>query len=133
MTRKHGRCAKGQCLIAKVPHGRRETLTFIAALRCDGLTAPCLLDDDPIAMRTASSPGPSSSWADLAARRYRGDGQPQHRRSGARWQGGCQAVLPAQIQPGPDPIEQAFAKLKTLLRKANARSVEVVEAALPRC
>jgi len=44
MTRTHGRCAKGQRLIAKVPHGRRKTLTFIAALRCDGLTAPCLLD-----------------------------------------------------------------------------------------
>ena len=44
MTRTHGRCARGQRLIAKVPQGRRETLTFIAALRCDGLTAPCLLD-----------------------------------------------------------------------------------------
>src|SRR5689334_1393439 len=44
MTRTHGRCAKGQRLLAKVPHGRRETLTFIAALRCDGLRAPCLLD-----------------------------------------------------------------------------------------
>ena len=44
MTRMHGRCARGQRLIAKVPQGRRQTLTFIAALRCDGLTAPCLLD-----------------------------------------------------------------------------------------
>jgi hypothetical protein len=43
MTRTHGRCANGQRLIAKVPHGRRETLTFIAALRCDGLPAACLL------------------------------------------------------------------------------------------
>src|SRR5690348_3439692 len=44
MTRLHGRCARGQRLVAKVPHGPRKTLTFVAGLRCDGLTAPCLLD-----------------------------------------------------------------------------------------
>jgi hypothetical protein len=44
MTRTHGRCAKGQRLVAKVPHGRRSTLTFVAGLRCDGIAAPCLLD-----------------------------------------------------------------------------------------
>ena len=26
------------------PHGHWRTMTFIAALRCDGLTAPCVLD-----------------------------------------------------------------------------------------
>ena len=44
MTRLHGRCAKGQSLIAKVPHGDRKTLTFIAGLRCDGIIAPCVFD-----------------------------------------------------------------------------------------
>ena len=32
MTRRHGRCARGSRLIAKVPHGRWRTLTFLAAL-----------------------------------------------------------------------------------------------------
>ena len=44
MTRTHGRCAKGQRLVAKAPFGRWRTLTFLAALRCDGLTAPCVID-----------------------------------------------------------------------------------------
>ena len=38
MTRTHGRCAKGERLVAKAPFGRWRTLTFLAALRCDGLT-----------------------------------------------------------------------------------------------
>ena len=44
MTRTHGRCARGQRLVAKAPFGRWRTLTFLAALRCDGLTAPCVID-----------------------------------------------------------------------------------------
>jgi len=37
-----------------------------------------------------------------------------------------QAVLPAALQPRPHPIEQVFAKIKTLLRKAAERTVEAV-------
>ena len=44
--------------------------------------------------------------------------------------GGGQAVLLAKYSPDLNPIEQAFAKLKTLLRKANARSFDAVEAAI---
>ena len=44
MTRTHGRCARGQRLVAKAPFGRWRTLTFLAALRCDRLTAPCVID-----------------------------------------------------------------------------------------
>src|SRR5277367_5873215 len=43
MTRTHGRCAKGQRLVAKAPFGKWRTLTFLAALRCDRLTAPCVI------------------------------------------------------------------------------------------
>ena len=44
MTRSHGRCARGQRLVAKVPHGRWRTLIFLAALRHDRIDAPCVLD-----------------------------------------------------------------------------------------
>ncbi len=44
MTRRHGRCRRGARLVAKVPHGRWRTLTFLAALRHDRITAPCVLD-----------------------------------------------------------------------------------------
>jgi hypothetical protein len=43
MTRTHGRCPRGQRLIAKVPYAHWKTLTFVAALRCDGIVAPCVL------------------------------------------------------------------------------------------
>src|SRR3974377_207082 len=44
MTRSHGRGPVGQRLVDKVPHGHWKTLTFVAALRCDRVTAPCLFD-----------------------------------------------------------------------------------------
>ena len=44
MTRTHGRCARGQRLRALVPHGHWKTMTFIAALRCDAITAPVVFD-----------------------------------------------------------------------------------------
>ena len=44
MTRAHGRCPRGERLVAKRPSGEWRTLTFLAALRCDGLTAPCVID-----------------------------------------------------------------------------------------
>ncbi|WP_373321429.1 transposase [Komagataeibacter europaeus] len=44
MTRTHGRCRKGERLRARVPHSHWKTLTFLAALRHDRITAPCVLD-----------------------------------------------------------------------------------------
>ncbi len=44
MTRSHGRAARGQRLVARVPHGRWTTMTFLEALRCDRIEAPCVLD-----------------------------------------------------------------------------------------
>jgi hypothetical protein len=40
MTRRYGRCRRGARLVAKVPHGRWRTLTFLAALRHDRIIAP---------------------------------------------------------------------------------------------
>jgi hypothetical protein len=44
MTRTHGRALRGQRLVASVPHARWTTMTFVAALRSDGLVAPCVFD-----------------------------------------------------------------------------------------
>jgi hypothetical protein len=58
MTPIRGRCPVGQRLVAKVPHGHRKTLTFVAALRCDGICAPCLLDQpiNAVSFRTYIRP-----------------------------------------------------------------------------
>jgi hypothetical protein len=44
MTRTHGRCTRGQRLVAKVPHGRWKTLTFMAALRVNQIASPFVID-----------------------------------------------------------------------------------------
>ena len=43
LARLHGRCRRGERLVAGLPHGHWSTTTFIAGLRSDGLTAPMLL------------------------------------------------------------------------------------------
>jgi hypothetical protein len=44
MVRQHGRAPRGECLVASVPHGHWKTLTFVAALKHDGLIAPYVID-----------------------------------------------------------------------------------------
>ena len=44
MTRLRGRCLKGQRLRSKAPFGHWKTQTFVAGLRCHGLTAPFVID-----------------------------------------------------------------------------------------
>lgn len=135
MTRTHGRCAKGQRLVAKVPHGHRKTLTFVAGLRFDGMTAPCVFDG-PINTESFLAwveqflvptlrPGDVVVMDNLSSHK-----DPAIRRA-IRSAGAKLFYLPP-YSPDLNPIEQAFAKLKTLLRKQNARSLEQVEAAIGR-
>ena len=116
-----------------MPHGHRNTLTFIAGLRCDGVIAPCLLD------------GPIDGESFLAwvvqflAKQLRPgdivvmDNLSSHKnktvRLAIRAVGAKLFYLPP-YSPDLNPIEQAFSKLKTLLRKANARSFDQVEDAV---
>ena len=44
MTPRYGRCEIGKRLIGYAPFGHWKTTTFLAALRHDGLTAPCVFD-----------------------------------------------------------------------------------------
>src|SRR6202035_3920557 len=44
MTPRYGRCERGKRLIAHTPFGHWKTTTFLAALRYDGVTAPCVFD-----------------------------------------------------------------------------------------
>jgi transposase len=44
MVRHRGRSPRGERLVASVPHGHWKTLTLIAALRINGLTAPYVID-----------------------------------------------------------------------------------------
>jgi hypothetical protein len=44
MVRHYGRCLRGKRLVGSVPHGHWKSLTYVAALRVDGLTANFVLD-----------------------------------------------------------------------------------------
>ena len=68
MTRTHGRCDKGQRLVAKAPLGKWRT-HLLAALRCDRLTAPCVIDGPingvisaPTSMRFSFRPSNLAIW-----------------------------------------------------------------------
>jgi transposase len=127
MTRMHGRCARGKRLLAKVPFGKWRTLTFLAALRADRLEAPCVIDG-PIngasflayveqILTPALLPG------DIVIMDNLGSHKGKAVRKAIRSAGARLFFLPP-YSPDLNPIEQVFAKLKTLLRKADERSVQ---------
>lgn len=129
MTRLHGRCGVGKRLVAKVPHGRWRTLTFLAALRCDRITAPCVIDGpiDGLSFRAYVEQVlvPTLSPGDIVIMDNLGSHRGQAIRRAIRAAGAKLFFLP-KYSPDLNPIEQVFAKLKTLLRKLDPRTVETV-------
>jgi transposase len=127
MTRRHGRCARGTRLIAKVPQARWRTLTFLAALRCDRITAPCVIDG-PIngtSFRAYVEQflAPTLNRGDVVIMDNLGSHKSQAVRRLIRATGAKLFFLP-RYSPDLNPIEQVFSKLKTLLRKADPRTTE---------
>jgi transposase len=127
MTRRQGRCARGTRLVARVPQARWRTLTFLAALRCDRIVAPCVIDG-PI--NGASFRAyveqflvPTLSRGDVVIMDNLGSHKGQAVRRLIRAVGAKLFFLP-RYSPDLNPIEQVFAKLKTLLRKADPRTTE---------
>jgi transposase len=127
MTRTHGRCAKGERLVAKAPFGRWRTLTFLAALRCDRLTAPCVIDGpingESFRAYVEQVLVPVLAQGDIVVMDNLGSHKSRVVRKAIRAVGAKLFFLPA-YSPDLNPIEQAFAKMKTLLRKADARTSE---------
>src|SRR4029077_18804628 len=69
MVRLRGRCPRGERLVASVPHGHWETITFVAGLRHDGIVAPFVIDgamNGPIFLAWVNSPQslPDLDWGD---------------------------------------------------------------------
>jgi transposase len=129
MTRTHGRAPRGQRLVGRVPHGHWVTMTFLAALRSDGIVAPCVIDG-PINGRiflawVIQFLVPTLRPGDIVVLDNLGSHKGQAVRRAIREAGAHLLFLPP-YSPDLNPIEQVFAKLKTLLRKADERSIAAV-------
>ena len=129
MTRLHGWAPRGRRLTAKVPHGHWQTATFLAALRHDRIEAPCLLDGPVNGKRFQTYVErflvPTLKPGDIVVIDNLGSHKGKAVRHAIRQAAARLFFLP-KYSPDLNPIEQVFAKLKTLLRKAEARSLEAI-------
>jgi transposase len=126
MTRRYGRAPRGQRLVAAVPHGHWKTSTFVAGLRIGGLTAPLVVDGamngDIFRAYVEQVLAPTLRPGDIVIL----DNLASHKVAGVREAieaNGASIVYLPPYSPDLNPIEQAFAKLKALLRKIAARTV----------
>lgn len=127
MARLHGRAPRGKRLRAGVPHGHWKTTTFVGALRLSGMTAPMVLDGPMTGAWFSAYVEqvlvPTLSPGDLVIL----DNLPAHKNAAAREAieaAGARLLFLPPYSPDFNPIEMAFSKLKALLRKAAARTVE---------
>jgi transposase len=124
-----GWAPRGRRLTAKVPHGHWKTTTFLAALRYDRIAAPWLLEGpiDGESFRTYVERVlvPTLREGDIVIMDNLGSHKGKAVRALIRSAGAKLFFLP-KYSPDLNPIEQVFAKLKHLLRKAAARTPETV-------
>lgn len=129
MVRAYGRCRKGQRLIGRQPFGHWKTTTFTAGLRCDGITAPWVLDGpmnrDAFLVYIDKVLGPTLRKDDVVVM----DNLPAHKGEAVKAlveARGARLLFLPPYSPDLNPIELAFAKLKALLRKAAERTVDAL-------
>jgi transposase len=126
MARRYGWSPRGERLVDAAPHGHWKTTTFLAGLRSSGIVAPLVLD------------GPMTGEAFLAyVRQFLApelkpgdvvvmDNLAAHKVAGVAEAVGASILYLPPYSPDLNPIEQVFAKLKALLRKAAARTREAL-------
>jgi len=128
-----GWAPRGLRLKAKVPHGHWQTMTFVAALRHDRIDAPWLLDGpingETFQLYVEKVLVPTLKPGDIVVMDNLGSHKGAAVRRAIRAAGARLFFLP-KYSPDLNPIEQFFAKLKHLLRKVAARSLEAVCAAI---
>ena len=135
MTRTHGYAPRGQRLIDAAPHGHWHTTTFVGAIRADGFIAPLVLDG-----------AINGEWFRAYVERVlvrelrRGDvvvldNLGSHTAAAVRRAiegAGCRVLYLPPYSPDLNPIENAFSKLKGLLRSAAERTVDGLWSAIGR-
>jgi transposase len=124
-----GWAPRGERLIGKAPCGHRNTLTFLAALRCDRIEAPWVLDGpingEAFRIYVERVLIPTLRPGDVVVM----DNLSSHKSAAVRKAlraAGVHLIFLPPYSPDLNPIEQVFAKLKHLLRNAAERSKEAV-------
>lgn len=127
MTRSHGRSRRGERLRMGYPHGHRKTTTLVAGLRLDGMVAPMVLDGpingDWFEAYIRQILIPDLKAGDIVIM----DNLSSHKRPAVQAMieaAGAELRFLPPYSPDFNPIENAFAKLKALLRKAAERTVD---------
>lgn len=126
MTRLYGWAEVGHRLVDAVPHGHWNTSTFIAGLRRDGLVAPCVfngaINGEAFLAYIEQVLVPTLNPGDIVIM----DRLSSHKVAGVRKaieNAGARVLYLPPYSPDLNPIEQAFAKLKALLRARALRTV----------
>ena len=135
MARRHGWAPRGQRLRVGVPHGHWKTTTFVAGLTLRGLVAPFVLDGpiNRVACETYVEKVlvPDLRTGDVVVM----DNLSSHKGPRVREmieRAGASLLYLPPYSPDFNPIENAFAKLKALLRKAAERTVDGLWATIGR-
>jgi transposase len=126
MVRLHGRCARGERLVDHVPQGHWKTITFVAALRQDGMTASHTIDGAMTGMRFLTYVERCLVQTLKRNDIVMLDNLPAHKAAGIREaieaRGATLRYLP-KYSPDLNPIEMAFSQLKAHLRKVGERRI----------
>jgi transposase len=135
MVRRSGWAPKGERLVDVAPAGHWKTSTFVAGLRASGIIAPFVLDGPMTGEAFRAyveqvlvpelEPGDAVVMDNLRPHKVAGV------QEAIRAAGASVLYLPS-YSPDFNPIEQLFAKLKELLRKAAARTKEALWDAIGR-
>jgi DNA-binding HxlR family transcriptional regulator/transposase len=123
MTPLRGRSVRGERLMADAPFGRRQTQTFVAGLRCHKLVAPWIIEG--VYIRTQLAPCLERSDV-VILDNLNVHKSPRAAQALALAKRGAWFLFLPKYSPHLNPIEMAFAKLKTLLRKAKARTYDAL-------
>jgi transposase len=129
MARLRGRAPRGERLRAGIPHGHWRTTTFVAGLRLTGMVAPMVLDG-PINGHAFQAYVdqvlvPELRPGDIVIMDNLGSHKGRAVRAAIEAVGAMLLYLPP-YSPDFNPIENAFSKLKALLRKAAERTVDAL-------
>jgi transposase len=129
MTRRYGRAKCGHRLVAAVPHGHWKTTTFVGALRCDGLTAPLVIDGaingELFLAYVEQVLVPTLKPGDVVIM----DNLRVHKMTGVRTAieaVGATLLFIPPYSPDLNPIELAFSKLKARLRAKAIRTANAL-------